>query len=321
LASAAVNPEICSRRFCCSSTTFWASAYARSTAFWASERPLLAGELLLPLFLLGELAVEVFLLLRDPFFQRRDLLAAQLDPLVELDLGGEDLFLRLDRGLPEPAVRGLVCVGEHAVGFEPDLRAFAPHLGAEEEIRDQRENDGEHRRRDRDRDGCVHFGSLSRGRRSRGAAYTISRKRLFRRGFWMWKTVLTFNEPLVSYRVPRPNRGCRRLASAAQGVVQFSNEALRPNPEVRRFARSTLLRLVKIVRDVQGSEDGDLGRVHRRCSLGHFFHSRVDQPGKVVNVVGVALGTDVVGLAEDLDLRHAPPLVHSERSGMTPFNG
>ena len=123
LASTAVRPEICSSRLRCSSTTLWTSAWASSTFFCGvGDGLLLAGELLVAPLLLGELAVEVLLLLLDPLLEGGDLLPPGLDRLVELDARREDLFLGLDVGLAELRVGLLAGVGEGLFGLGPDAR-------------------------------------------------------------------------------------------------------------------------------------------------------------------------------------------------------
>ena len=86
------------------------------------DRLFLAGELLVAALLLGELAVEVLLLLLDPVFEGGDLLPPGLDRLVELDPRREDLFLGLDVGLAQLGVGLLAGVGQGPVGLRPDAR-------------------------------------------------------------------------------------------------------------------------------------------------------------------------------------------------------
>src|SRR5688500_5893868 len=120
--------------------------------------------------------------------------------------------------------------------------------------------------------------------------------------------------PLVSFVFPERLGVADASPSGAQGVVQFSNQALRTGPKVRRLATSPFLRLIKIVRDVQCSQDGNFRRVDGGCPFGHFLHARVHQAREVMDVGAVAFGPHVVGLTENLDLCHATPLVHAMAS-------
>src|SRR6266496_6661579 len=131
----------------------------------------------------------------------------------------------------------------------------------------------------------------------------------------MGTTVSSFNATARFTRVPDAVGVADASPSGSQGVVQFSNQAFGPDPKVCGLACPTLLRLVKIIRDVQGSQDGNLRRIHRRCPFRYFFHSRVDEAGQVMNVGAVTFGADVVGLAEDLHLRDAAPHLHAMASG------
>ena len=282
---------------------------------------LLARELLVPLFLLGQLSVEVLFLLGDPFLQGGHFLAAELDRLVELDLGGEDLFLRLDRRFPQARLGGPGGFRQHAVRLRTDRRALAGDLPLEQEIRDHRENDRQGGGRDRNRDGCVHFGSpRPGGAEGKTRLHDFPEATLPTRVL-NWDDRFLFQRDRSFHSCPRETRGCRRQPSGPQGVVQFSNQAFGPDPKVRRLAGSTLLRLVKIVRDVQSSQDGNFRRIHRRGPFRDFFHSRVDQAGQIMNVGAVTFGPDVVGLAEDLHLRDAAPLLHAMAFERAPFNG
>ena len=116
------------------------------------QAPLLAGELLVALLLLGELAVEVLFLLGDPLLEGGHFLPAGLDGLVELHLGGEDPLLRLDRRLAQPRLPGPGGLGQGAVGVLADRRALAFDLTPEEKVREQSERDRHDRHGDRDRD-------------------------------------------------------------------------------------------------------------------------------------------------------------------------
>src|SRR5215468_6123837 len=77
--------------------------------------------------------------------------------------------------------------------------------------------------------------------------YTTVRKALFRRGLSIKGTGPEFKTTRCSCRVPEPCSGCRRLASSAQGVVQFSNQALRTGFHIRRVALPASFCLVKII--------------------------------------------------------------------------
>ena len=123
------------------------------------QRLFLASELLLPLLLLGELAVEVLLLLDEPLLEARDLLAPGLDGLVELQLGREDLFLGLDGRLPEARIGGLRRLGENPVRLGADCCPLPRDLPLEEKVRDDHDSGREDCGRDRYRDGCIHLGS------------------------------------------------------------------------------------------------------------------------------------------------------------------
>ena len=99
--------------------------------------------------------------------------------------------------------------------------------------------------------------------------------------------------------------------------LETDNEKLRAGLCIRGVALPTFFRLVKIVRNVQGGEDRDLGRIDRRRTFRHFLHPGIHEAGQVVNVGAVPLGPDAVRLSEDLDLSHAAPLIQIET--LTPF--
>src|SRR3954470_17366564 len=86
--------------------------------------------------------------------------------------------------------------------------------------------------------------------------------------------------------------------SGAQGVVQFFDQALRTGFHVRGVALPTFLRLVEIIRNVQGGEYGDLRGVDRRRALRHFFHAGIDETGEVMNVATIPVRTYAVRLTE-----------------------
>ena len=130
---------------------------------------LLAAVLLLAALLLGELAVEVLLLLEHSLFERGDFLAARLDGLVELGPGGENALLGLDRGLAQLGLRPAVGLRQDPVRLGADGPALALDGLAQRKVRDRGDRGGEQEsRRDRDREICVHFGSPVPGRPKSG---------------------------------------------------------------------------------------------------------------------------------------------------------
>ena len=100
--------------------------------------------------------------------------------------------------------------------------------------------------------------------------------------------------------------------SGAQGVVQFSNQTLRPRNRVGRIVPSLSLLLVQVIRYVQRRENGNFCRIDCRRSLGDLSHSRIDESGEIVNIGAVAFGADVIGLPEDLHLSHAAPSINRD---------
>ena len=74
---------------------------------------------------------------------------------------------------------------------------------------------------------------------------------------------------------------------------------------------STLLHLIKIVRNIQSRQNGNFCRIHRCRPVSHFLHPGIDETGQVMNVAAIAVGADAVRLAEDLDLSHAAPFLQS----------
>ena len=125
----------------------------------------LSAVLLLAALLLGELAVEVLLLLDHSLLQGGDLLPADGDGLVELGPGGQDLLLGFDRGLAQPGLGGPGGLGEHPIGLRANVLALGLQLLPEEYVGDGGYRGGQKEaRRDRNREVCVHLGSpISRG--------------------------------------------------------------------------------------------------------------------------------------------------------------
>ena len=131
------------------------------------EAALFAAELVLAVLLLGELAVQVLFLLDHPLLQGRDILAPDLDRLVELGPGGEHLLLGLDRSLAKLRLSAAGGLRQDAVRLAPNVLAFGNELLPEKNVSDDRDRSGkEEACRDRDREVFVHSGSPSRGRRS-----------------------------------------------------------------------------------------------------------------------------------------------------------
>ena len=95
---------------------------------------LLTVVVLLALLELRELAVEVLLFLDDAVFERGDFLAPGLDGLVELRPRGENVLFRLDRGLAQLRVGGLLRLGQNPIGFCPDRRPFTVDLLPEKHV-------------------------------------------------------------------------------------------------------------------------------------------------------------------------------------------
>ena len=231
LASTAVRPEICSSRLRCSSMSFWTSASFPRAASAGRRPPFPCGRTPLPALLLGELAVEVLLLLLDPLLEAGDLLAPGLDGLVELGPGREDLLLGLDVRLAEPAPRP----GASSPRREPSrprcgfLPAPAATFRAQERSRRRRSRPRRPRRppRSPSRSMCSFRPPKARGRRKtrrrlhdgRGSDSSDEGSALDATG--------PSSRPLVFLRVPDFGRGADASPSGAQGVVQFSNQALR----------------------------------------------------------------------------------------------
>src|SRR5215471_3855406 len=177
------------------------------------EALLLAAELLLPALLLGELPVEVLLLLDDPLLQRRDLLPADLHRLVELRPGGEDLLLGLDRGFTKLRLGGPVGLGEDAVGLRPNVLALGVDLLFESHVGDGEQHGGyDDARRDRDRETCIHLGSpAARRRRSRCRLHDCTEVLLPPSVHREWIPDRFSSHSLYSC-TPDPSRDCRRRA-------------------------------------------------------------------------------------------------------------
>ncbi len=179
----------------------------------------LPGVVLFPPLLLHQLAVEVFFFLLDSLFEGGDLLPTRLNGLVELDSGGQDLFLGLDVGLADLGFRLLAGVGQRPVRLGPDAEALLLDFLPGEEVADGGEDRGKDQpRHGRRREICHHPAPQNaRGRQRTGRGYTMERKRLFRRGLNAVCTgplLRTTRIPIVCSPIPS---GCRRLAFRRPG--------------------------------------------------------------------------------------------------------